>query len=285
MKDLTIYVLTHNRGELLLETVESVLNQNCSDFKFIVSDNSSNNNAYELLKENKLLDKVDYIKRDKEYSSLDHFNMCLSEVKTTYFMLFHDDDIMMSNMVEELYNSIKDTNHVAIASNGYFLSDNVKSKKKFYNFKMQKRVINTSELAEYYCLGKIAPYPSYMYNKCILKDKIFNDNVGKYSDVTWLLNITENNSILWLNRPLMYYRLHSGQDSSSNDYKNQLKLIKILEKNCLNRKVLLKYRINNLYFFETKNRRKVRNIYIYMKYSFYYLFPRVLIKRIFKIVR
>ena len=49
MKDLTVFILTHNRGEMLLETINSVLNQTCHDFKFIVSDNSSNDDTARLL--------------------------------------------------------------------------------------------------------------------------------------------------------------------------------------------------------------------------------------------
>ena len=89
MKDLTVFVLTHNRGELLLETIESILNQTCNDFKFIVSDNSSNDETMRLLEERGYLGKFEYRKRDKEYPSMEHFNLCLSEVDTTYFVLFH----------------------------------------------------------------------------------------------------------------------------------------------------------------------------------------------------
>lgn len=284
MKDLTVVILTHNRGILLIDTIISVLNQNYTDFFLVISDNSSNNDTFNLLNENGLLNKIDYRKRKIEYSSFDHFNLCISEIKTKYFMLFHDDDLMMSNMVDTLYNKIKSTNYVAVASNGFFLLDNKRTTKKFYELKQREIEINSVDLAEYYCMGKVAPFPSYMYNKELLKNKMFINNVGKYSDVTWLLNLLENNAILWLDKPLMYYRLHKNQDSFSNDYKNQLKLIKILEKSCLHGKIILKYRVNNLYFYETKNRKRVRNIYIYMKYSFFYLFPRVIIKKIFGII-
>src|SRR5574344_1818622 len=94
MKDLTLVILTHNRADLVFETVNSVLNQSCHDFKFVISDNSSNTQTLDAFKSKGLYDKVIYRKRDKEYSSFDHFNLGLLKFVTLHFIHFHDVDIM-----------------------------------------------------------------------------------------------------------------------------------------------------------------------------------------------
>ena len=230
MKDLTVFVLTHNRGSLLLETINSVLNQTCSDFEFILSDNSSNNETYDLLLKNNLLGRLKYKKRDREYPSIDHFNMCLSEVETKYFMLFHDDDIMKPNMIERLYNAIYNSDYVAVASNAIQYINNMPSEFTFLTLGQDIIIKNQKQIVNAYITGQLAPYPSYMYSKEKLNDAIFTLEAGKYSDVTWLLRINKLGNFLWINEPLMYYRFHKNQDSSAVDFTAKSKMLKIFEK-------------------------------------------------------
>jgi len=228
MKDLTVFVLTHNRGEMLLETIDSILNQSCHDFKFIVSDNSSNDETMRLLEERGYLGKFEYRKRDKEYPSMEHFNLCLSEVDTTYFVLFHDDDIMLQDYVETMYNSIAGSEYVAVGCNAYYLYGEKRNKRKMlrkYKNNLSVALV-TKDLALQYCKRNgIVPFPSYMYNKKLIGTKIFDEECGKYSDVSWLLRLVKLAPIYWLTAPLMYYRIHKGQDSQMLDIENQKKLL------------------------------------------------------------
>jgi glycosyltransferase involved in cell wall biosynthesis len=232
MKDLTVFVLTHNRGEMLLETIDSILNQSCHDFKFIVSDNSSNDETMRLLEERGYLGKFEYRKRDKEYPSMEHFNLCLSEVDTTYFVLFHDDDIMLQDYVETMYNSIAGSEYVAVGCNAYYLYGDKQSRRKFFKWYRNDFSIISSDkdLALRYCKknGNV-PFPSYMYGKKLIGTEIFDDECGKYSDVSWLLRLAKIAPINWLSAPLMYYRIHKGQDSQSFDIRNQKKLLSKLQ--------------------------------------------------------
>lgn len=228
MKDLTVVVLTHNRQDLILETVESVLNQTCHDFIFKISDNSDNDETYELLKKKNILSKVIYVRRGKEAkNSLDHFNINLNEITTEYFIFFHDDDVMMPEMIEEIYNKIYNTRYIAVGCNAYILKNNIKTEKKFY--KSCKNVIHKTpdSLIIKYCSDcNIVPYPSYIYNKNVLGNIVFTGEAGKYSDVIWLIKLTKKAPVLWIKRPLFYYRIHDGQDSHSVDIVNQNKLYK-----------------------------------------------------------
>lgn len=241
MKDLTVYILTHNRGKLLIDTLNSVINQSCNDYEIIVSDNSSNNDTYDLIRE---YHNVKYIKREKEYSSTEHFNLCIEEVKTKYFILFHDDDIMCPNMIEELYNSISENDYIAVGCNAYLLVNDKKTKKTMLRNKRNKVLHEPSDMVMQYMDNySIVPYPSYIYNKEKIGDLRIKTDYGKYSDVTWLLNINSKGEVLWLHNVYMYYRIHSGQDSSGFNYYSQQKLLrkycKYVSKGNL---VVLKYR-------------------------------------------
>ncbi len=228
MKDLTIFILTHNRGEMLLETIDSVLKQTCHDFKFIVSDNSSNDDTMHLLEKRGYLGKFEYRKRSKEYPSMEHFNLCISEVDTTYFVLFHDDDIMLPDYVETMYKAINRSEYVAAGCNAYYLYGEKQSKRKMLrDYKDTLTIALTSkDIARQYCKkNEIVPFPSYIYNKRLIGTEIFDEECGKYSDVSWLLRLINIAPIYWLTTPLMYYRIHKEQDSQTLDIENQKKLL------------------------------------------------------------
>lgn len=246
MKDLTVFVLTHNRGMLLLETVESIINQNCADFKFIVSDNSDNDKTYELLKQHNMLDRFDYRKRGKLYSSLEHFNLCLSEVDTKYFILFHDDDIMLPNMVDVLYNAINGSEYAAVGCNAYIMNNVIKTTRRFLKEKKNTE-LNTKNLVYHYCTYNIVPFPSYIYSHGLLNGLDFGNDCGKYSDVSWLLQLSKISKILWLSDCLFYYRVHTAQDSNYYDIVGQKKLFNLFVNELDEIDLLKNYYANMMY--------------------------------------
>lgn len=282
MKDLTVFVLTHNRGKLLLETVQSILNQTCHDFKFIVSDTSSNDETVKLLAENKLLGKLEYRKRDKEYTSFEHFNLCLSDVKTKYFILFHDDDVMLPDMVQALYNTIKASDYVAVGCNAYVLRENQKTKKRMFRNTKNKIFENTNTFTDMYLKGSIVPFPSYIYNKEKIEKLEFIYDAGKYSDVTWLLRILEVGKIYWLSESYMYYRVHPNQDSGKFSYGMQYLLINKFRLYCKSKDSLLllkKYRLYQIYVCAIqKNKYSIALLRFFMKNSFFHCFPKMIVR-------
>lgn len=278
MKDLTVFVMTHNRGKMLIETINSVLNQSCNDFKFIVSDNSNNDETENILKSQNLIEKFEYRKRDIECSGLEHFNICLSEVDTKYFVLFHDDDIMLPEYVENMYNTISVGKYVAVGCNAYKFC-NGKRKSLFLQGKNDKKIYSSKELSENYCKYEIAPFPSYIYNKEKIANLKFNNSCGKYSDVIWLQNVSRKGEILWLAKPCMCYRIHAGQDSSVFDYKNQLKLVREFKKCGVSNKIIQKYRCDLLYTALSFKKKRFPTK-IFRKYSFCHLYPRTIIKNL-----
>lgn len=290
MKDLTVFVLTHNRGDLLLETIDSVLNQTCHDFKFIVSDNSSNDETMKMLEERKYLDKFEYRKRDREYSSFEHFNLCMNEVNTKYFILFHDDDLMIENFVETMYSSIFNEKYIAVGCNSFILQKTEKTKNIYLKTKKNILINNEYELVQQYLCDNIVPYPSYIYNTEKIRENniLYENTVGKYSDVAWLLTLLKFGSIYWLKKEFMYYRVHRNQDSNKIDFYNQLKLFKLYKKYSTNkylRKLLMKKHIKFLYNYESSTKKSYRNWRIYYKYSRFELFPKIIIKKLLRIYK
>ena len=99
-QEICVYILTHNRPDVILRSLNSVREQDYCNLKIIVSDNSDNDETTELLKDITRKDRrVCYEKRGIECSSSNaHFNYILKTNSFEYFMLFHDDDEMLPSM-------------------------------------------------------------------------------------------------------------------------------------------------------------------------------------------
>jgi len=97
--------MTYNRPTQALEALRSILSQSDQNFELIVSDNSSDlrfkDLFYEALSSESMFATVTYIKREVVYSAIEHWNICLSEISSDYFCLFHDDDLMLANYVND----------------------------------------------------------------------------------------------------------------------------------------------------------------------------------------
>lgn len=251
MNELTVVIATHNRPYLLLETIASVLNQDYKNFYFVVSDNSDNDDTFNVLKEKSLLKYFEYKKRN---NTTDHYNIILNEIKTKYFILFHDDDIMLPGMVGKLIRAISsDDSIVAAGCNCFIYKSNKLLKKSMLRSCQDLLLEEQKSLVLQYCHNfSIVPFPSYIYNADIIKhNKIyFSDYAGKHADVIWLLEIMKFGKILWIKEPLMLYRVHEGQDSAQFSYKDQQELVLYYSKILLDGKknrILKKYRIMNIY--------------------------------------
>jgi Glycosyltransferases involved in cell wall biogenesis len=290
MKDLTVVVLTHKRISTLGQTIKSILNQNCNDFIFVVSDNSGDWETYNYLQKQAILDRITYIHRERELSSLEHFNLVLSEIQTEYFILFHDDDVMCNNMIDILYKKINNSNYVAVGCNANYIIDNRMTKKRMLKASSDIIISQPDELFGHYAGYSIVPFPSYIYSRTKIGNTIFDNEVGKYSDVLWLEKLLTRGKILWTSRTLMYYRLHNMQDSSVYDYVGQLRLVKkiLLTSNDRSKMegMLYNYRIRMLYLNEISklrtNNKINRNVYgLLLRRSPLYFFPRFLVRSVF----
>lgn len=95
----TIALPTYNRAQKFLRpAIECALGQDWENLEIIVSDNCSTDNTADVVKS--YSDKrLRYIRQDKNIGANNNFNFCVSEASGSYFLLFHDDDVIDSDLV------------------------------------------------------------------------------------------------------------------------------------------------------------------------------------------
>jgi len=231
---LVVYLICHNRPELAKESIQSILKQKDKDFKFIISDNSTNDDVELMVRT--YFSGITYVRRGSDISSLDHFNLCLSEITQDYFCLFHDDDLMMPDYtltIKKYINLFPDA--VALGCNCFHENEGVLEKEPPYLFKNSFKLINSPQVLLRGYFGQyqsgITPFPGYVYNKNKIGHLLFTSEGGKYQDVIWILKISNLGTIVWVKDPLMIYRTHGGNDSLTDSVRDRLSLMGFLKQN------------------------------------------------------
>ena len=285
-----VYILTHNRLSTLKFALESALRQTFNNLKIVVSDNSDNNETELAMKE--YLEKYEnltYIHQYDASSSSAHIQKVISDNDYELYMLFHDDDEMLPNMIEQLYNAaISHPSYSAVAANAWLSKKNKRS----LAFENNDTVIGNgkefiSRISRYGNMT-IAPFPSYLYRKSIVGNIAFDSDHkgGKYCDISYLVDIANCAPIFYVGKPLMIYNIHESQDSASFDFLKHVQLTNYLLKVSNDKSLLIKLRIRHIYtniVFEYKKnilRYRPMVISLFLKHSAYMYMIKYLVRMV-----
>ncbi len=249
---LQVFILTHNRPDSLLKTLQSVLRQTYTDYELIVSDNSDNDLTREAL--HRAFPEgfpFQYRQRVPCLSSNAHFNQVLTEVTADYFMLFHDDDLMHDDLLETAMSKFANSEDiVAVASNAIYVNQKKHTREK-QPLEQDLLLSSSTAIVKQYLINRCLPFPSYIYKKVIAEQLRFDLSKGnKYCDAAFIVDLTRFGSILYSAKPTMDYFIYASQDSASHDYVGNVKLLNYFLKHSnytRNSRPVLAFRLRNLY--------------------------------------
>lgn len=95
----TIGIPTYNRANrFLVPALECALAQDYDNLEIIVSDNCSTDNTSEIVTS---YDdpRLRYVRQSENIGANNNFNFCVQNAQGTYFLLFHDDDVIDADLV------------------------------------------------------------------------------------------------------------------------------------------------------------------------------------------
>lgn len=277
-----LFILSRNRPDFLLQMIESLKNQTYKNCRIIVSENSSSDIVFEQIKN---IPDIEIRRRQPAESAGDHFRKVSQELQAEYFMILHDDDVALPTMVEDLVTALfKNPACPAAASNAYFLRGDLKTNELLViDQKPSGFFSDTKALAENYLAQtpNVFPFPSYMYRRSLFDPARPGIGVmGEVSDVIFLILLLKSGPFFQVQTPLMYYRIHPGQDTHRIGIRRQISLIKwMIFSNTLSKNNLtLQYaRLRNLHrqkSFKTKKNKFFsfsRKRIVYMRTFFLFL--------------
>lgn len=285
-----ICLQVYNRFELAKLALNSILNQSYIHYDVYVSDNSDNFLFLNYINENFINYKnFKYIFRNNKLNAIEHFNNIINEsMNYDFIMIFHDDDILHSDFLDSVtrLNEINDINLAAIAINSFVINNKLSTNKKITYYNNNRKVYLKTELIEsYFCYDSkgAPPFPGYLYRTNKLNNvRLDIRNGGKYSDLAFLTNILDNGYFLWLEKPLMSYRLHMNNDSKTYSEKDRESQYEFLNHNhLLTKNVKTDFR---LMIIKEKFYNKLISRHYYFFSLFKYLLRSIFEMRFFNII-
>lgn len=100
---ISVVVPTYNRADVLPKTVDSIINQNFSDWEIIIVDDCSTDNTNSLVKEKYNDSRIKYIKLENNSGVHVARNRGLEESKGDLILFLDSDDTVYPNMMEIFY--------------------------------------------------------------------------------------------------------------------------------------------------------------------------------------
>ena len=147
MSNIHIIIPTYNRAHTIVESINSVVKQDYSDWKITIIDNNSTDGTEDLLKEKfKTLigSKIIYKKFSKTLPIIHNWNRALNEIRDEkYFKLLWSDDTLEQNFLSTAVNQLEKLpeNYVGFCSALNYVDLNTKQK-----FKVRKYGFYGAEL-------------------------------------------------------------------------------------------------------------------------------------------
>jgi len=181
----SIVIPTRNRAYTLYYTLKTCLNQyGFDDYEIVVSDNFSEDNTAEMIKELNS-DKIKYYKTDKTLSMVSSWNFAISKATGEYVLFLGSDDAIHSHGLYFLNKIISITREkvVCCPENFYYWPDHIAtySNMQWLRKKNINNIINAREYVKKIAnehINKGILFPN-IYNKSVVHKSLINDLIDK----------------------------------------------------------------------------------------------------------
>ena len=242
-----------NGSKFLIDSIDSVINQNYKNWELIFWDNISTDNSKNLFLSYK--DKrFKYFLSNKFTNLSTARNLAISKSKGELITFLDVDDMWSQNKLEEQVNFYNKYKYDLIYSNFYVLNQN-KKKKVIYSKKNLPSGRITNYLLKNYNIGLL----TIMISSKVMKLYNFDERYQIIGDFDLVLRVSKKFNIAYINKTLAIYRKHLLNDSVIN-YDKQI--------NELNE--WYQYNKSNLCYVEYNNFIQLVNKINYMNFLRYY---------------
>lgn len=115
--NISVIMPVYNTEKYVWEAIESILNQNFKDFEFIIVDDCSTDNSYEICKKYSEKDNRIKLHRNKKNMWISFTRNKLIELTNSNYIASQDsDDVSFKNRLELSYNFLKENKNYAVVS-------------------------------------------------------------------------------------------------------------------------------------------------------------------------
>ena len=284
-----VYILNHNYGKYIEQSIESVLSQSYKDFKILIIDDGSNDNSKKILKNYEKHSKIKIVYQ-KKIGMVKSIIKSINLTNSKYFVRLDADDWLHKDFLKLSVKNIESKKKIGLVFPDYFEVD--------INGKIQNRIIRNkfnkrNTLMDFPAHGACTLFRRESYNKT----RGYSKNIKAQDGYDIWIKMIKKFEVKNINKPLFFYRQHQNNltkniknildnrykilegQSVSNDNKKTLAFIPILEedeKNLFSFKKFRGKKLIDIVLNKASNSKKINQIcvstnssklinYIYLK--------------------
>lgn len=204
----SIIINSYNGAKFIKDSINSILNQEYSNWEIIFWDNNSKDQTKKIIDSFK--DKrIKYFKNSKYKTLYTSRNLALKKCKGDYISFLDVDDWWDKNKLSAQINLINLNKKIKIIFTNYYIYF---EKKKIKKIAFKKNLPNgniTKNILEDYCVGIL----TVLIKKDILKKNLFNSKYEIISDFDLFTKLSLKYEFFSIQKPLAFYRVHSSNFS------------------------------------------------------------------------
>ncbi|MEK6288252.1 MAG: glycosyltransferase [Acidobacteriota bacterium] len=210
----SVCIPTYNTARYLPEAIESVLQQEFTDYELVICDNASTDETPELCR--KYGDsRIRYLRFTDLTNQAGNFNRCLDEVRGEFFTLLHADDLLLPGFLSDRVTRLNEHPETGFVFGAVKVVDSdgaVIDTKRQWN---TDRFFPACQLLESLLLGCIVSPPSLMVRKsCASKAGRFRTDLTWGHDWEWALRLSRCGAAGYASEPLAAYRVHDASGTA-----------------------------------------------------------------------
>jgi len=204
----SIIVTTFNRAHMVIETIDSILNQTFNDFELIVVDNCSSDNTEEVIKAY-TDERIRYFKHDNGGIIAVNRNYGINQARGEYLAFCDDDDLWLPEKLEKQMLEFEKDNQIGLVCSNAIIFDNNGEVGEFHktelpdsNFTLKSLIWQNSVICSSVLVKKRA------IDDVGLMDE--SPEIFSAEDYELWLRVAQKYRIKYIELPLMKYRTHPG---------------------------------------------------------------------------
>ena len=248
MDKIDILLATYNGQEFLREQIDSILNQSYQDFNLIISDDSSEDETYKILKEYEKKDsRIRLFRQEKNLGLIQNFEFLLKQVTSDYFMFSDQDDIWKENKIEKSINKLKQEKAALVYTDLEIVDKNLEIiYPSYWKYKNIYKKIKKYNNFEALYLNNFVTGCTILAKSNYIKDIVPLPKTSKFMlhDYWTALVIASKDKIAYLDEPTIKYRQHKNNRVGSSRRSDRIEKFKEL------RDLFIRVKIEHFQIFE-----------------------------------
>lgn len=214
----SIIIPTHNREDIIVETIDSVFAQDYGQIELIIVDDHSTDNTETIVRkkqEESKLNGFQYVKSNKRGGQAAR-NIGLTHSKGEFIQFFDDDDIMCSDHISKKVQALSENKDAEyVTCNFVYFEDTVE------NVVSKKKVHNIVHTIESHILSYAFPTPIFLCKRsCFSKIGFWNEKIARLQDMSYFQRLFLNDiKGVYLSDYLFKVRKHSNCITSNTSLK------------------------------------------------------------------